>query len=96
MSFEFPERHTKDYLQASRIYFDPNPEDSHIGARIKELSTERKRTPWVISLVFDMKKLIFKEPWNEIVFKIERVAEQFFEVTEKVTFHDAETLGVGP
>lgn len=25
VSFEFPERHTRDYLKASRIYYDPNP-----------------------------------------------------------------------
>jgi len=39
VSFEFPERHTKDFLKASRVYYDPNPQQSNIGVRIKELST---------------------------------------------------------
>lgn len=32
ISFDFPERHVKDFLEASRIYYDANPEQSNIGA----------------------------------------------------------------
>jgi hypothetical protein len=32
ISFDFPERHVSDFLEASRIYYDANPEHSAIGA----------------------------------------------------------------
>jgi hypothetical protein len=77
ISFEFPERHIKDYLAASRIYYDPDYENSRIGIVFKELF-EQKRTPWVISLQFDNKKLTSKAPWNELVLKIEQIFESDF------------------
>lgn len=72
ISFYLPERKIGDYLAASKLYYDPNHEDSHIDAPYKELLTDR-RTPWVISLKFDNKKLTSKVPWIEIQNKIERI-----------------------
>jgi hypothetical protein len=34
ISFHFPERHIKDFLTSSRIYYDPNPERSNIDVGI--------------------------------------------------------------
>lgn len=75
---DFPERHIKDFLEASRIYYDANPEQSNIGAPTQELTRQEKRTPWVISLVFDKKKLTSKQPWNQICRQIDLHLEKYF------------------
>lgn len=66
LSFDIPERHVKDFLHASRIYYDANPEQSNIGAPNNELTKDEKRTPWVISLIFDKKKITSNSTWNVI------------------------------
>ena len=61
ISFDFPERHVRDFISSSRIYYDSTMTDqtnSNIGA--EELLKRRNKTPWVISLVFDKKKLTSK------------------------------------
>jgi hypothetical protein len=35
ISFYFPERYVRDFISSSRIYYDPYPEQSNIGARYK-------------------------------------------------------------
>jgi DNA-directed RNA polymerase beta' subunit len=57
ISYDFPERHVRDFLYASRIYYDANQLDQNVGM---ELSRKENKTPWVISLVFDKKKLTSK------------------------------------
>lgn len=79
LSFDIPERHVKDFLYASRIYYDANPEQSNIGAPNTELAkTEERRTPWVISLIFDKKKITSNSTWNVIHGNIEKKLEENF------------------
>jgi hypothetical protein len=37
ISFYFPERYIRDFISSSKIYYDPYPENSNIGARYKEM-----------------------------------------------------------
>lgn len=57
ISFDFPERHIRDYLTKTRIYYDPNPEESNIGAPYSYDNKNSSKSPWVVSLTFDKKKL---------------------------------------
>lgn len=38
--------------------------EQNLGGQGDDLVRRVNRTPWVISLVFDKKKLTSKEPWN--------------------------------
>ncbi len=83
LSFDFPERHIKDFLISSRIYYDANPETSKIGAKAELASNqEEKRTPWVIALTFDRKKHTEKETWAAISRNIDKKFSQQFEIVE--------------
>ena len=80
ISYDFPERHVNDFIQSTRIYYDSNPEHSNIDAPYVELAKQERRTPWVLSLVFDKKKLTSKEPWTQICSTLDRVFEERFEI----------------
>lgn len=87
ISFDFPERHVREFIYSSRIYYDALPADKG-GAEVagEELSRRHGKTPWVISLIFDKKKLTSKEPWNEIIYSIDKIFSEHFEILEKVGF----------
>ncbi len=82
ISFDFPERHIRDYLTRTRIYYDPNPQESHIGAPFSYDNQASSKSPWVLSLTFDKKKLT-PQILTEIYKKLDRVYESQFEITEK-------------
>lgn len=63
ISFHFPERYIKDFLSSSRIYYDPDIENSNIGARYKEMSNS-SRTAWILALEFSNKKLTTSAQFN--------------------------------
>ena len=60
ISFDFPERHARDFLESSRIFYDSTQIDQSLGGQGEDLVRKVNRTPWVISLVFDKKKLTSK------------------------------------
>lgn len=91
ISFYFPERYIKDFLSSSRIYYDPDPEHSNIGARYKQMTTY-KRTPWVLSIQFSNKKLTSQIQWQEISSRLEQEYEKYFEINEERGFRDSEHL----
>lgn len=62
------------------------PEQGSLELPGEELGPKHGKTPWVISLVFDKKKLSSKEPWNEITQSIDKNFSEYFEMTEKVGF----------
>jgi DNA-directed RNA polymerase II subunit RPB1 len=47
ISFDLPERHIKDYLTKTRIYYDAFPEDSHIQAPYSYDNKGGFKSPWV-------------------------------------------------
>ena len=59
-------------------YYDANPEQSNIDAPYVELAKQEKRSPWVLSLVFDKDKLTSKDPWTQISTTLDKVLEQHF------------------
>ncbi len=61
ISFEFPERHVRDFLYSSKIFYDSEGSVTIPG---DELSTHQNKTPWKVSLSFDKKKLTSREPWS--------------------------------
>ena len=79
LSFDFPERHVRDFLYSSRIFYDAvAPEQGGMGLSVEELTRQKNKTPWILSLVFDKKKLNSKEPWNEIISNIEKTFSENF------------------
>ena len=46
----FPERHLRDYIQASRLYYDYNYADSKAVFGVKENEKEIRRLPVVLNL----------------------------------------------
>jgi len=56
---------------STKIYYDPNPESSNIDAPIQVLVKNDRRSPWVISIKFDGKRIANIMTWKEITKKIE-------------------------
>lgn len=46
----FPERHIRDYIQSSRLYYDYNYSESKAGFGMKENEKDLKRLPVVLNL----------------------------------------------
>jgi hypothetical protein len=91
ISFDFPERHVRDFVTSSRIYYDHMPTNSAIGVPLQDLiKTHEGRTPWVLSFIFDRKKITSKAPWVKIYTNIEKVVEENFEVHEKFGYGESE------
>ena len=67
-----PERHLEHYLESSRFYYDPNPYNSKVTGFGVKTEVELKRTPWVINLEFNQKKVSSKATWTSIVEKLKK------------------------
>lgn len=65
-----PQRHVKDYIHASRLYYDYNYIDSNAGFSYRESSGDVRRLPLVLNIQFNAKKITLKSLWTEIMEKI--------------------------
>ena len=70
ISYDFPERHVRDFLYSSKIYYDASIASEQQGSAANELVKKENKTPWRINLIFDQKKITSKEPWSQIVAQI--------------------------
>lgn len=59
-----PERHIKDYIQATRLYYDHNYMESKAGFGYNTHANDLKRLPLVLNIEFNLKKVISKSLWN--------------------------------
>ena len=59
-----PERHVKDYIEATRLYYDYNYAESKAGFKHKEHDLDTKRTPLVLNIKFNLKKISLRSLWN--------------------------------
>lgn len=66
--YYLPERSIRHYIEASRFYYDSDPQNSKVGFHTNE-HNQKKKTPWVINLEFSHKKMI-KRLWDEIWSKL--------------------------
>ena len=73
-----PERHLGDYLEASRFYYDPNPYSTKITGFSPKTDIDLKRTPWVINLEFNQKKVNSKTIWTSIIEKLRKEVGKYF------------------
>jgi hypothetical protein len=64
VTFKFPEKHIKDYMIESKIYYDPYPEASNINAPVAALIKTERRSPWVLSLLFDTERIANTRTWT--------------------------------
>lgn len=87
ITFYLPERYVKDFVSSSRIYYDPYPEQSNIGARYKEMLSSQ-RLPWILAIEFSNKKLAGQNQWQEIITKLEQEYEKYFEINEERGFRE--------
>ena len=78
--YHLPERHIRDYLHSSQFYYDPH----HYKVKVSQNETvdPARRTPWVIVLEFNWRKLTIARLWEEIVEKVEKYFKDVFEVVE--------------
>jgi len=92
----FTERHVRDFLFGSRIYYrskmppkvqrEVREGEVNKDAEIEELVKREGTTSWLISFVFDHKKLTSKEIWSQILREVGNLYEQYFHIFEKVAF----------
>lgn len=66
-----PSRKLSEFLIKTHYYFDPTPDKSKAGF-LKDSSIKKERSPWVIKLVFNPKKVSSTNNWRSIVDKLER------------------------
>jgi hypothetical protein len=66
-----PERHVKNYIQATRLYYDYNYMESKAGFGYKTHLSD-KRLPLVLNIEFNLKKVISRSMWNEILSVLEK------------------------
>lgn len=64
ITLHLPERHLRDYIEATRIYYDYNYEDSKAGFGISGKEINMKKLPFVIKFEFNGKKITLKSLWN--------------------------------
>lgn len=83
-----PERHIRDYIQATRLYYDYNYQESKVGFPLKDNEKEVKRLPLVLNLEFNAKKISMKTLWVEIIEKLDSKFKDNFEVIEYKEFSE--------
>ena len=86
-----PERHLGDYLEASRFYYDPNPYNTKINGFSPKTDVDLKRTPWVINLEFNQKKVNSKAIWTSIIEKLRKEVGRYFEIFETKEYVESGT-----
>ena len=60
ISFDFPERHVRDFLHSSKIYFEMASQERGMNLPGEEFARKSNQTGWILNLIFDKKKVTSK------------------------------------